>query len=295
MIEFTWLFKAGCNYSCPYCPYRGIEAGKSFKHYGFDSSDQVSVKRWISAWRAVRDKFGQASIFITSSGEPLLDRSFLEIAPIISEWHVINFDTNLSLPMSELDRFLGRIRPERVEFSTTYHPTEADFEEFVGRVSRLKDGGCRYSCRMVAYPVFLDRLEKDLERFRERQISVHVIPFAGMYEGRHYPQGYTQNQKRLILKINHNELFEQDRSTWNIVKHISELQRESPKGNACRSGAQYAFVAANGTVYRCQTYGFRGMGAMGRLWDEDFSMRTENAACQFDLCGCEYRWLAATK
>ncbi len=282
-VEYFWMIMGKCNYRCPYCVY-GLAEHDRRKDDRFFSAEE-----WLAGWRRMHERYGEGNIILTG-GEPTLFPGFADLVAELSSMFRIGFDTNLSWDQETLAAFLRRVSPERVRIEISYHPSCAEIEPFLEKARLIRDAGFESINRLVAYPPLLPRLAEFRALFARAGLTFVVNPFQGVHEGRHYPESYTEEQKRLVAAASAGvESAGRDAPHGEFVRQI--LDRESPKGRLCRSGSRHVRVEDDGRVYRCGEYSTRNWERLGDFFDENLRLWDEPRLCRSGCCEWEYRWL----
>ena len=261
-IYFTWDIHYKCNFRCPYCWfYTGwAEAAKR--------NIYLSPDEWMVHWRRVFDKYGSVRIEITG-GEPFIYPKFIELIKLLSSIHSVKITTNMS---GDIETFVKKIDPKRVDLDLNFHPLFADIEILIKKALLLKETGFKAGVCYLAYPPQMGKIDIFRKRFEEAGINFALAAFWGQYENKTYPESYTQQEIEYIRPF----LGDIDR----IVYH---LKGESPKGKLCNAGYKYAVVQADGKVIRC---GQLADKIISNLMDEDFHLLNKPEPCEADCCPC---------
>lgn len=268
----TWELLYECNYRCPYC-FLPFDAETSAAYPGQGHPDAAA---WIGFWKRLFEERGSFLVSLTG-GEVSLHRDFFLFLEEVGRWHSFRITTNLSW---DVDRLIGRADPSKISFGASFHPHFAVFDTYAEKLLRLKAAGFGVSAMMVAYPPLLEKVPAYLERLRGLGVPVSLDPFHGLYNGRHYPEAYSE-QERLWLRES-----DWSRETIHDIKLGARRTRDLP----CEAGARYFRVLADGSVYRC-------LGAkdipLGNIRDADFRLKAGPAPCPSDrcMCGSEYIYL----
>lgn len=279
-IELEWLIHYKCNYRCPYCFFEGYwEEVEKRNHYR-------PLEDWIGAWRRILKAYGPARIVITG-GEPFIYPSFAQLIKELSRNFLICFDTNLSCPLGLLSDFARESAVDNVTLALSFHPKFADYDEFLQKALFLKERGYRVCVQYVSYPPQIDMMQAFRAKFEQAGLYFIPLPFRGKYDGKIYPAGFTDEEKRLIynaaerLSAEHRERVDR------------QLNQVLTKERLCYAGATYARVDHDGTVYRCgRSVSNPSNKPLGSLFDEDFRLLEGATPCEQEVCPCEFRWLA---
>lgn len=282
-IFFTWDIHFSCNYKCSYCFFNKIW-------------DQLSVEnrypgvgKWIKVWDDVFRKYGKCHIHITG-GEPTIYPDFFELVKGISKNHTVTIDTNLSFDASAV---IGKLMPQNVSFTATFHPLFADLNLFLKKSTQLKNSNFYSLVEFVAYPPQLEKIQECRVKFAEINIPFKIGPFRGEFNGKSYPEGYSQQEKILI------EDCSSSTSTDLQMNWYGEEQKKEKKAEKiCRMGHMYAKIRPDGSIYRCCKV--KDSGKLGNMLDGFFKLLDEAKPCEYsDECNCwramilgeEDRWL----
>lgn len=288
-LEFLWLVQDLCNYRCPYCFVSGQR--REIRPW---LVNEHPVERWVAAWDRVADLYGPAWIRLTG-GEPTRLPGFLDLIGAMTRRHSVSFDTNMSWNHDEIRRFAELVPNDRTTVDVSLHPSEGDMNAVLAKCAWLKERGYKLIARLVGYPPLLDQAPRLRSLFEESGLRFIVNPYQGEWQGREYPRGYTDAERRLIEGscASLDPALAEDREQVEIAAHILRMHEQSPRGRLCRSGYLYARVMHDGSVYRCQPYESRGWEALGSLLDGDFRLRGASTPCRSDLCEFEYKHLVA--
>lgn len=267
-VFFTWDIHYACNYRCEYCFFskKWEEMSKENKYPGLDT--------WKRIWDTIYTRYGSGHIHV-SGGEPFTYPSFIDLAAYLTKNYTIEFDTNLSF---DVDDFISRMPPGRVKFATAFHPAFVSLNVYLEKVLKLKKAGFDIGINYVAYPLQLERMKEYKEAFDKHHISFTIMPFRGEFQGRVYPQGYTEEQKALIIQCDSNLTVSSKMIEWYGKDKLSR------KGIICRMGQMYTKIHPNGEAFRCCF--INDKGKLGNLIDGTFSLWDQPQLCEYPECPC---------
>lgn len=267
-IEFCWLPNYRCNYRCPYCYFEPhwkevVDRDKSF------SKDKI-----ISAWERIRKKYGEAQIYV-SGGESTLYPDFTDIMKELSKMHRININTNLSI---EVNKIINHLSPLRITLSVSFHPFFVHITDMINKLYLLRKNNWRIDVACVAWPPLVYNLDYYHSIFQGYNFK--VLPFWGKYDGKDYPQSYTEEEKNLVNKY------------MGKRKEVT-FSTNPPKvtGRLCQAGQLYAHILPDGEVLRC---GFGGESMNRNFFDKEFALFDKASPCISEYCGC-LEWVACEK
>lgn len=261
-ITFEWDLHYACNYRCPYCWFNGKW------HHFVKQNINLSIDDLFRAWRSIYEKYGPVHIDLIG-GEPFIYPNFIELIKQLSSIHTIGITTNLSI---EVDNFVREIDNSKVKIVTTFHPLFADFDKFVKRALLLKEKGMTQLVNYLAYPPQIKFIRYYKEKFAGYRIPLSVMTFWGQYNGKDYPQGYTQEERQLIEPYLGNREGEK-----------FQLEPKLVKGRMCKAGQIYAIIKTNGSVFRC---GGSHPELLGNLFNDNFSLLDYPSPCKSEFCPC---------
>ncbi len=278
-VEFEWLIHYKCNYRCPYCFFNGMwEEVEKRNPY-------LPLEKWLEAWHRIFEKYESVRILITG-GEPFIYPDFIELVKELSKYCTIGFDTNLSCDKGKLRDFAEKTILKNIDCGLSFHPLFAEFDSFLHKVLFLKEKGYNIRVYYVTYPPQLKQMIYFQSKFIGKGLCFVPQPFRGTYNGKTYPDAYTEQEKKLIYDTTENleaEFKKKTNRQMNQVKSIRKL---------CHAGQIYARIDTDGTVYRCGRYATTSVNkSMGNFFDEDFKLLDRPIPCEEEICPCEFRWL----
>jgi MoaA/NifB/PqqE/SkfB family radical SAM enzyme len=267
-VFFTWDIHYACNYRCEYCFFakKWSEVAKENRYPGLGT--------WKSIWDNIYERYGSCHIHV-SGGEPFTYPDFIDLTKHIIGNHTIEFDTNLSF---DIDEFISKIQPGKVKFATAFHPTFVSLETYLHKIIKLREANFDVGINYVAYPKQLKRMKQYKDIFEKERITFTIMPFRGEFEGREYPMGYTDKQKKLIIDCDSNLTVSSKMVAWYGAGKLSR------SGSVCRMGQMYTKVHPNGEAYRCCF--INDKGKLGNLIDGTFALWDEPKVCEYPQCPC---------
>jgi len=189
-----WAFDGAavpCNYRCPYC-YDRFLPSRAHRFTG-------TMSRWHNAFK---NAFGNERLtFYISYGEAMLSKVFFDLVEMIGSeprWDMM-MTSNLSRPMGELVK--TRLALEgRMNINASFHPTETSLKRFLEKMFFLRDHGIECPVIYVMYPPTLELFEEVFRIFDAHGFLVHVRAYEGRFNGKKYPMGYTEKERKLIAR-----------------------------------------------------------------------------------------------
>lgn len=268
-VFFTWDVTYKCNYRCSYC---------SFNEPGgwLESEPTVypGLGTWIEAWRSIYERYGSCEIHC-AGGEPFVYPDFMDLIENLSKMHTLEFSTNLHW---EPEDFIRRIMPGRARIGVSFHPEFVTFETFFEKVSKIKAAGFEVWVNYVAYPPIFNGMQEFKQRFEQIGVSMSLLPFKGKYEGRLYPEGYSEEEKQHLKKCTGTDLWTQKTMDFAFAK-----EKRETKSRLCLMGQMYAKIHSNADVFSCCSKTAR---KLGNLIAGTFCLLEEPCLCADDNCPC---------
>ncbi|MFC2061722.1 hypothetical protein ACFLUV_04350, partial [Elusimicrobiota bacterium] len=238
----------------------------------------ISLDEMLKIWQRLHDLYGECHIMITG-GEPGLYPNFIELVDELSKIHTIKVTSQLS---GDMYTFARKLNPKRIELDMNFHPMESKLEPFLRKVLTLKKHGFSGGVCYLAYPPQMDKIQYYQEKFESKGINFALAAFWGNYQGKDYPQGYSEEEREMIAPY----IGDVDRIKYH-------LEGKKTKGKLCRAGYCYASIKADGKVTRCGPLSDK---SIGNIFDKDFKLHDQPMPCEAEVCPCdEYVWLVESE
>ena len=263
-ISFNWDIHWECNYRCPYCWFNGKwDEVKSRNFY-------PPYEMLIRGWKNVHKLYGPVKVAITG-GEPLMYPRFTEFIGEMSEFHEFMIVTNLS---ADIACFVKANNSKNVKVNPSFHSLSADADLFIGKALMLKEAGMMQCITYLAWPPLIKKLAYYQALFEKKGLSLTVQSFFGEYDGRRYPDGYSEEEKKII--------FPQLGTRGDKPFQTGAF---SPRGKLCNAGRTYGVIHPDGTVRKCG--GINSDDAViGNIFKEEFRLREDPSVCASEICPC---------
>jgi organic radical activating enzyme len=260
-----WQVCGVCNYDCSYCiQSRGYRVGHP---------SPAEVASFLGFFARLP---GRWEVKMTG-GEPFAWKGFMErIVPGLVEDtpHTLSVLTNLSAPLSILDRFAELTRGRLGIVSASLHLEFTDIPAFVAKARALReriDPAASLVVNAVLVPGRLDEVAAARAALAE----------AGL---RLFPQ---------ILKVGGgvHAYDDEDRPLVDLLVGIGAGPRQanlapSYRGRTCWSGVEYFVLTQDGAAWSCRTAKRFKQGFLGNVHDGSFRLLGGPAPCGYDICPC---------
>jgi radical SAM superfamily enzyme YgiQ (UPF0313 family)/organic radical activating enzyme len=263
-VSFNWDITSVCNYRCPYCWFYGkwVEMKKQ--------NINIPIAALQDFWRRMHDRYGQVKISITG-GEPFLYPDFIGLIITLAKWHKVDIVTNLSWPVKAM---IERICSPNIKIHPSFHPLFADFGEFTDKLIILREQGLAENPSYVAWPPQIPTLKYYAGKFKKYGIEMFVQSFFGEYKGVKYPEGYSDEEKEIIISY----LGERGGEPF-------QTEKIRTKRKLCYAGCLYGVIHPDGDVLRCG--GLDSQDAkVGNLLESNFQLHSEAYPCTAEVCPC---------
>lgn len=263
-ITFSWDIQYTCNYRCPYCWWhdRWQELAKLNRY--------LSVEEHVKYWANIYNKYGPVHIEVLG-GEPFIYPNFKELIKELSKMHTLGITTNLS---TNIEDFAMQIDSSRVKINPSFHPVFSSFDTFIKKIKFLKEKGFTSNVSYLAYPPQIRLIDYYRHKFDREGIPLAIMTFWGKYNGRDYPDGYTEGERNIIKDC----LAERAGEKFQIIP------KRDFKGKLCHAGQNYAVIQADGTVIRCGGSALNEV--IGNFFDENFKLLEGPSPCNSEFCRC---------
>lgn len=206
-------------------------------------------------------------ISFSGGGEPFLVHNIVEACTKITRRHYIGINTNLT--SKKFEEFCEKIEPERVMYiRASLHFKELErlnlLDRFINNFRLCKEKGFNIAATEVAYPSLLGEVESYKRFFKERGIELRFMFFLGEYNGKRYPNSYT----------------EKEITTFGLDKpFIKSLYGR--KGKKCNVGYNVSLVSVTGDAVGCTAIKMN----LGNIYKK-IEFRNTMVTCPVNFCSC---------
>ncbi|MFH0826794.1 MAG: hypothetical protein V1923_02740 [Candidatus Omnitrophota bacterium] len=225
----------------------------------------------ISALISTLDKTNKIfNICFTGGGEPFLVPNIIEASAEITKKHYLTFVTNLT--SKKIKELYEKIDPQKVLWIiASLHIKELErldlLDVFIHNFLLCKEKGFNIEALEVAYPKLFNEVEKYKEFFKKKGIELKFDRFRGVYNGKRYPDSYTQ----------------QELKTFGIENSADLKMSLSAQGKICNAGYNVAAVCTTGDIHLC----FHLPKNLGHIY-KDIQFKNRLIKCPLEHCHCPF-------
>lgn len=212
-------------------------------------------------------------IGLTGGGEPFSVNNILELCSEITKKHCLILNTNLT--SHKIKSFAEKIDPTKVVMiSASLHIKELErlglVERYIENFLFCKERGFNICTPVVAYPPLLTEVERYKEFFGNIGINLLFGPFCGEYDGKIYPDAYTEEENILF---DYTKLFD-------LNEDVPQIYHQ--KGKACNAGYNVGAIdCTTGNIHPC----FSLPESIGNIYKE-INFNNNLMICPLEFCGC---------
>ncbi|MFW5983177.1 MAG: radical SAM protein [bacterium] len=251
MISIDWAATYSCNFHCKYCfPSISIKKNKE--------SPPIDGNEIADKFLKFSENMGQKLHITISGGEPFLLKDFVDLCEkLVYEGNLLTIFTNLSI-REKIEDFNNRVSSYGIDnLDAALHIEERErknnLDDYITDFIKLKENGFNISSTYVLHPTLMERFDDDLELLYANNITpVNTKVFKGQYNGKFFPEGYTEEEKIKIMRHTDNNYFE-------FTRGYLEQELKKHGGQPCYCGITGFKVEVDGTLKRCgfvnRTYG----------------------------------------
>ena len=258
-----------CNYRCPYC----FHQPAGFNH------DQKEFLQWQQLLDVILAKIKRPLyLVIGPCGEPLVLPEWWPVVRNILKMTNVKtlcFVSNLSVPIAN---FMDGIDASKIGVKASLHPTQykddKDLHFFIDQAIYLKNAGAHIVVNYVLAPYQLKDFPKYRNMFNKVGIQFTANVCREIYDGKVYPESYTEEELDLMKGFLSSEPF--------IFDYQSH--RKNPLGEPCAAGKDCIYVTLDGSVYNCVF----DKQKIGSLLDEELPIYAQNCLCGSNVCECHW-------
>jgi len=266
-LEIMLITNFECVYHCSYC----------FAYKPRDKSEfrQHTAREWEEVLFSFFRKYGKCSV-ILSGGEPFFYKDSIEFVINTTKYHHVQACTNLFLKKDALKRIAMEASRENLEIPAAFHPEHTEIGSFIEKMLLLKEYGIDVRASCVLYPKYLNRMDEIKNAFYDASLTIGFYPYIGGYEGRKFPDEYSEEEMAVIKKL----------PVWHQSSRDAGVQIPRTKGILCYAGVKTVYINPSGEIRRCMPV----KEVMGNVFDGTFSLLRKPEPCPVELCDCALYW-----
>jgi MoaA/NifB/PqqE/SkfB family radical SAM enzyme len=238
-----------------------------------------TVDEWIAGARMMRERLNCGPVYFDLCfGDPFGCRETIEIAADLSRDNCVAVTTNLVAQLSDLDILP---RNDNVMISPSFHPHYWDgVDQFVEKVGLIRASGLvDFGTIIVTHPSFIKMIPEWKRKMESYGIKVLPSMFFGSYQGKMYPDAFTDEERGFISEMQGGVFDGED-----IDRRSGRMITKNRK---CAAGVRYFFVRMDGDIRRCIMYG----GSLGNLLEGTFYPLSFPEMCEIEECAlCYDQW-----
>jgi hypothetical protein len=260
-----WQVCGVCNYDCSYC----IQS----RAYRVSHPTDAELDGFIDFFAALP---GCWEVKMTG-GEPFAFKGFMDrVVPglVAHTPHVVSVLTNLSAPLSILQRFAALTRGRLGIVSASLHLEHTDADTFVTKARALRDL-IDPAARLVINSVLVPGRLAEVQRARAL-LAAHGLKL--------FPQ---------VMKVG-GGVHDYDADDAPLVSDLVGLSpgprdanvAPSYRGRLCWTGVDYFVLMQNGDAWSCRTAKRAREGYLGNALAGTFHRAPGPLPCAYDICPC---------
>lgn len=219
-----WNLGERCNLRCQYCDNIQRE---------FAEIIPIQIPRLIESLDFTEKIY---KITFVGGGEPFLVPNIIEACKELTKKHYVGFVTNLT--STKIKEMAETLSPDRVEYIlASFHIKALEEKKLIDRYIEnylfCKEKGFSIHAQTVAFPTLLDECRMYRDIFSKKGLDIVFTPFIGEFEGKQYPQAYTDEE------MNEFGFTNEDKEVHNSL------------GVTCNAGYNVAMVMPRGDTLNC--------------------------------------------
>lgn len=256
-----WYVTLRCFLDCDYCGTH--QSGLCVK----GDVEPIRIEALIRALAATGKIF---SISFTGGGEPFMVPNLLEACQEIVKKHYISFNSNLV--HKNAGPFFAAIDSDRVVFvHASCHIKALErahlVDLYADNYQLCQQRGITIRAMEVGHPALIAEAQKYRDLFAAKGVDLHFGPFSGAFEGKSYPQSYTDGELEILgLDPTFRDRFEEHNARGVFM---------------CNAGYNAAIVRPNGDIFPCDHIQKR----MGNIY-EKIEFAGKMTRCPIRYCSC---------
>ncbi|MGD0577315.1 MAG: radical SAM protein [Bryobacteraceae bacterium] len=283
-IEADWVLNQLCNYDCEYC------ADHSFTEHRLVG--RISPQQYLDFF----DSTGKTWLLHITGGEPFLYPDFVRLCQTLTSRHYISLNSNLSSP--RVRDFAAQVDPSRVQFvHCAVHVEQRDrrkgWNSLQANLTALLERGFPLFASLVMTPAAFAGFPRVAESFTP--LGVPLIPksIRGAYEGRWYPQAYTETERAQFRRFSQQAERIAITSPAQPFRHHPTVNPLIDRdyldgfpdftGIPCSAGRTTLAIGYDGNIFRCGP-----KTLLGNIFERRLDLMAADRPCDDAFCGAYY-------
>lgn len=260
-----------CNYDCFYCPVK--KPREDQKHFDWDKELFLSVLNKI-----VNFPF-QVDLIIGPGGEPFISKTIRDAVCTLTNSKNIKsllILSNIGVKKAVFESFLKNCNIKKLSIAAAYHSSEEkNIERYLDKILYLKNKGVSIVGILVAVPdeKTFELILKLRKKFHSMNVPFFPTGLQGNYNGKVYPNSYTDEQKKFLKK-----------AMGNIIDYEYKIDIKKP--GLCDAGRSYFHLAHDGTVSTCMFLRKK----MGNIFSSIPKLSSVPIECDAKTCICQIEY-----
>ena len=278
-IEADWTLNLLCNYDCEYCFSRS-----STEH---PLVGRMSPEQYLDFFNST----GKIWLLHLTGGEPFFHPDFVRLCQRLTSRHYISLNSNLSSSHRVHD-FAAHVDASRVNYvHCGVHVEERDrrkgWPNLRANVASLVERGFPVFASLVMTGSAFREFRRIADQFAT--LGVPLVPKAirGYYQGRWYPQAYTEDERIQFRRfseeaelITRTSTWQPHRSTVNPLLDRNYLDGVPDfTGIQCSAGRLSVSIGYDGKIFRCGQ-----KTILGNIFERRLDLFSEDRPCDDEYC-----------
>jgi len=279
-IEADWTLNLFCNYDCDYCFSRA-----STEH---PLVGRLSPEQFLDFFDSTRKTW----LLHLTGGEPFFHPNFVRLCRTLTSRHYISLNSNLS--SRRVREFAADIEPSRVQYvHCGVHVEERDcrkgWPNLQANITSLLERGFPVFASLVMTPSAFADFPRVEHLFTA--LGVPLIPKAirGSYEGRWYPQAYTEAERIQFRRFSEQAELIAGTSSWQPNRHGATVNPLLDRdyldgvpdftGIPCSAGRMSVSIGYDGRIFRCGQ-----KTVLGNIFERRLDLLPQDRPCDDEYC-----------
>jgi MoaA/NifB/PqqE/SkfB family radical SAM enzyme len=261
----NWNIVGGCNYRCSYCVQKHAD--------GVGGPDDAVLARGLDTLCTLPGTWE----FKLSGGEPFLLKRLPDVAArLVGAGHRVSLLTNLSAPLSIIERFIAAAGDGLRTFSCSLHLEETSQDAFLNKASAVKKllatlPKASFVINHVVQPGHVGAVA-----VLRRHVEAAGIKF--------YPQ---------LMRVDGRPARYGMVDRWRLRRSFADLagpagmnRGYSHQGKSCHAGFRYFIIHPKGDAHACYPAKRHGESFLGNIYTGTLRLYDGPRPCPYAVCPC---------